>query len=677
MQIVGVDVGGTFTDIIALSVTTGEFVVAKVPTTPEDQSRGFVAGLDKVSISPAEIDALVHGTTVATNAILERRGGRCGLITTRGFRDVLELGRRTRPNLYGLEGCFEPIVPRELRCEVSERMSAAGDVLIPLDKGDVETCVRYLLSFGVESVVIHFLHSHVNPANEQECAEIVRGLWPNDYVTVGSEVLPEIREFERGSTAALNAYVQPVIDRYVGRLTGRLSDAGFRHELLIMQGNGGTLAAASASRNAVNTVMSGPAGGAIAAARIAEAAGFPNIVGCDMGGTSFDVTLIWDGKPEISSERDIEYSVPIRVPMVDVHTIGAGGGSIARINAAGLLQVGPESAGAVPGPICYGRGGTLPTVTDANLVLGRVDPHSMPGVEGGQAVDAVAQVIHDEVGRSLGLDAVAAAAAIIDVANHQMANAIRLKSIALGRDPRDFAIFAFGGAGPLHAVALARELGVNSVIVPRFPGITSALGCALADIRYDFVQHLNVPLVELSGAAADEVLQSQLRQGTELIEAQGVKFDGIDVLHEVDLLYEGQTHLFRLSVSSPGFDPKKAIEAFARFYLSRFEIQLPEIRPIVVNLRTAVFGRRPDFPISTFAPDAGGEEATPVSTRAVWFGAQQISTSIFRREQLRTGQVINGPSIVEQHDTTVLIEPGCSGEVDGFGNIIIRVSHAH
>jgi N-methylhydantoinase A len=677
MQIVGVDVGGTYTDIFALSVSTGAFSVAKVPTTPRDQSQGFVEGLGAIGSSPADIDALVHGTTVATNAILERRGGRCGLITTRGFRDVLELGRRTRPNLYGLSGTFDPIIPRELRCEVTERMSAAGEVLIPLDEGEVEACVRYLLACDVESVVIHFLHAHVNSANERTCAAVVRRLWPNKYVTVGSEILPEIREFERGTTAALNGYVQPTMDRYIGRVTAQLSEAGFRHELLIMQGNGGTLAAAAVSQNAVHTVMSGPAGGAIAAARIAHAAGFPNIVSCDMGGTSFDVTLIWDGKPEISFERDIEYSMPIRVPMVDVHTIGAGGGSIARINAAGLLQIGPESAGAVPGPICYGRGGTLPTVTDANLVLGRVDPHSMPGVEGGPTANVVGRAIHDAVGRSLGLDEVGASSAIIDVANHQMANAIRLKSIALGRDPRDFAIFAFGGAGPLHAVALARELGVRSVIVPRFPGITSALGCALADIRYDFVQHLNIPLAELSGPTADDILRKQLRQGTELIEAQGVRFDGIDVLHEIDLLYEGQTHLFRLAISSPGFDPRKTIETFAEFYLARFEIKLPEMRPMVVNLRTAVFGRRPEFPISTFVLNHDGEEAASISTRTVWFGTKQSPTPIFRREHLRIGQVIDGPAIVEQDDTTVLIEPDCSGEVDGLGNIIVQVGHGH
>jgi N-methylhydantoinase A len=671
MKIVGVDVGGTFTDIISLDAEGRSFSVAKVPSTPQDQSLGFVNGLSKLEDSIAHIDALVHGTTVATNAILERRGGRCGLITTHGFRDVLELGRRTRPNLYGLTGTFEPVVPRERRCEVRERMSASGEVLQPLSEEDVAASVDYLLSQGVESVVIHFLHSYVNDAHERDCAALVRKLWPNEYVTVGSEILREIREFERGTTAALNGYVQPVIDRYVGRLTNRLSKAGFDRELLIMQGNGGTLSAGAASRNAVQTVMSGPAGGAIAAARIALAAGFPNIVSCDMGGTSFDVTLIWDGEPTISSERDIEYSMPIRIPMIDVHTIGAGGGSIARVNAAGLLQIGPESAGAVPGPVCYGRGGGEPTVTDANLVLGRVNPHSMPGVEGGVDADGVRALLAEKLGGRLGLDGVATAEAIVAIANHQMANAIRLKSIALGRDPRDFALFAFGGAGPLHAGAMARELGVPTVIVPCYPGISSALGCALADIRYDFSRHVNTPLAELDRKATDTILADQKQQGVELIEAQNVAFDGIDVAHEIDLLYEGQTHLFRVPISSPGFDPAKVAEAFAEIYLSRFAIRLPEMRPIAVNLRTTVLGRRPAFPFNAFAPV--GDGALPKTKRSVRFDGAWLDTPIYRREHLRESQTIAGPAIVEQIDTTVLIEPGCKASVDGFGNIIIKV----
>ena len=391
-----------------------------------------------------------------------------------------------------------------------------------------------------------------------------------------------------------------------------------------------------------------------------------------MGGTSFDVTLIWGGEPTISSERDIEYSMPIRVPMIDVHTIGAGGGSIARVNAAGLLQIGPESAGAAPGPICYGRGGGEPTVTDANLVLGRVDPHSMPGIEGGVAADRVRALLAEKLGGRLGLDGVATAEAIVAIANHQMANAIRLKSIALGRDPRDFALFAFGGAGPLHAVALARELGVPTVIVPCYPGISSALGCALADIRYDFSQHVDTPLAALGRDTADAILAAQKQQGVDLIEAQHVTFDGIDVEYEIDLLYEGQTHLFRVPISSPGFDPVKIAEAFAEAYALRFAIRLPEMRPIAVNLRTTVLGRRPAFPFNAFAPDGDGD--SPTKTRSVRFDGSWLETPIFRREHLRKSHPITGPAVVEQMDTTVLIEPGCEALVDGFGNIIISLS---
>lgn len=671
MRIVGVDVGGTFTDVISLDAGKGTFAVTKVASTPQDQSEGFLAGLHLLGEPIDQIDALVHGTTVATNAVLERRGSRCGLITTRGFRDVLELGRRTRPNLYGLTGVFEPIIPREWRCEVTERMSAQGEILVPLDEADVEACVSYLLSEGVEAVVIHFLNAHVNAANERACAELVRKLWPNRYVTVGSEILPEIREFERGTTAALNGYVQPIIDRYVHRLTNRLADAAFGHELLIMQGNGGTLSAEAATANAVQTIMSGPAGGVVAAARIAAAAGLRNIVTCDMGGTSFDVALIWDGNPAITNERDIEYSMPIRVPMVDIHTIGAGGGSIARINAAGLLQVGPDSAGSFPGPICYGRGGLEPTITDANLVLGRVDPHSMPGMDKARPVEEVRAALVDKIGAPLGLDGVGAARAILAIANQQMAAAIRLKSIALGRDPRDLALFAFGGAGPLHAVAMARELGVPTVLVPRFPGINSALGCAIADIRYDFVRHLNEPLLDLSSAEVDAVFAEQKQRGISLIEAQGTAFESIDALHEIDLLYEGQTHLFRIAVNSPGFDPRKVAADFAEIYFERFAMRLPEMRPMAANLRSTVFGRRPSFPLESLG--ASGDGRPPSRSRQVWFDDGWRDTPLYRREHLKEGQRIDGPAVVEQPDTTVLIEPGCVATVDRFGNILIQV----
>ncbi len=393
-RIAGIDVGGTFTDLVFVDDATGEVRLAQVPTTVDNQAFGVLAALDAARVDPASLDAIVHGTTTTTYAMLERKIARVGLITTRGFRDVLELGRRTRPTPYGLKGRFVPLVERRLRLEVDERVDAQGRVLVPLDEVGVAAAARALLEVGAESVVIHFLHSYLNPDHEQRAARIVRSLWPNDYVTAGHTVVAEYREYERGTTAAVNAAIQPVLHRYIARLQGELAGRGFTRELLVMQGNGGTVAASVVAERAVATVMSGPASGVIAAAATAMQAGsrpgeFGNVVTYDMGGTSSDVALVLGGLPSVSSDLELEYAMPIHVPMVDVHTIGAGGGSIASVDAAGMLRVGPESAGATPGPICYGRGGTRPTITDANLALGRLDPDRLLAVERAVSMQAL------------------------------------------------------------------------------------------------------------------------------------------------------------------------------------------------------------------------------------------------------------------------------------------------
>ena len=599
---IGVDVGGTFTDLLALDPASGVFRVAKVPSTPEDQSVGFIAGLAVLETDLAAVAALVHGTTVATNAVLERKGARCGLITTAGFRDVLELGRRTRPNPYGMTGSFEALIPRDLRAEVPERIDAAGRVLTPLDEAAVRQAVHRLRERGAEALVIHFIHSYANPAHEQRCAEIAREIWPNRFVTLGSDILREVREFERGSTAALNGYVQPIVSRYLGRLSQNLRSAGLTNELLVMQGNGGMMAAGTAIDLAVHTVMSGPAAGAIAAARIGAQAGHPNLVACDMGGTSFDVSLIAAGEPALSAEKDIAYGVPLRVPLVDIHTIGAGGGSIARITRAGLLQVGPESAGARPGPIAYGRGGTAVTVTDANLLLGRLNPDRLTGVAAAAPMETIAAAIEEQIGAPLGLDPIAAAAAILAVTTNQLAHAIRLVSVEKGHDPRDFALFAFGGAGPLHAVEIARELGIPTVLVPRFPGITSGLGCVLAPVRHDFVQSIGQPLGDVVPAEIDGRFADQAAAGRRLLDEEGVPLAEIVVHHEVDLLFRGQSHVFRVPVTAPGFDPRTVLADFVERYKARFDIELPEMTAMLVNLRTTVIGRRAPVDLAIFAP---------------------------------------------------------------------------
>jgi N-methylhydantoinase A len=671
---IGVDVGGTFTDLLALDPERGVFRVAKVLSTPEDQSIGFIAGLAELETDLAAVAALVHGTTVATNAVLERKGARCGLIATAGFRDVLELGRRTRPNPYGMTGSFEALIPRDLRVEVPERIDAAGRVLIPLDETAARREVHRLRERGAEALVIHFIHAYANPAHEQRCAEIAREIWPNRFVTLGSDILREVREFERGSTAALNGYVQPIVSRYLGRLSQNLRSAGLSNELLVMQGNGGMMVANTAIDLAVHTVMSGPAAGAIAAAQIGVQAGYPNLVACDMGGTSFDVSLIAAGEPALSAEKDIAYGVPLRVPLVDIHTIGAGGGSIARITRAGLLQVGPESAGACPGPLAYGRGGTAVTVTDANLLLGRLNPDRLTGVKESAPTETIATAIHEQIGAPLGLDATAAAAAVLAVTTNQLAHAIRLVSVEKGHDPRDFALFAFGGAGPLHAVEIARELGIPTVLVPRFPGITSGLGCVLAPVRHDFVQSIGQPLADAATGHIGGRLAEQAAAGRRLLDQDGVPLAEIVVRHEVDLLFRGQSHVFRVPVTAPGFDPRVVLADFLERYKARFDIELPEMTAILVNLRTTVIGRRAPVDLATFAPEIGGSEVPrPSGARQVRFNGGWFDTRLFDRASLGRGATLAGPAIVEQPDTTVVIDPGATAVVDSLGNLVISV----
>lgn len=672
--VVGVDVGGTFTDLLLIDEGTRSFKVAKVPTSTGDQAIGFLQGIRALGMRPDGIDSVIHGTTAGTNAVLERKGAVCGLLTTRGFRDVLELGRRTRPYGYGMIGSFEALIPRELRLEVTERIDADGNVQVPLDEEEVRRAVRSLLERGAEALVIHFIHSYVNSSHELRAYEISREIWPNGFITIGSRTLCEMREFERGTAAAINGYIEPVVSKYISKVEGELRAGGYRRDLLIMQGNGGMMAAELAGSHAVHTVMSGPAAGAIAAATVAAKAGFRHVIGCDMGGTSFDVALIQGGAPAISNDKDLAYGVPIRVPMVDIHTIGAGGGSIARVDKAGILKVGPDSAGSTPGPICYGRGGAEPTITDANMVLGRINPAALPGSEETRDASYVAGVLEQRVGRPLGYDAVRAAEAIVAVANNQMAGAIRLVAMSKGLDPRDFAIFSFGGAGGLHSVALARELGIPKVLVPRYPGITSAMGCVLADVRHDYVQTVNKPLRLVDANSMDEIFREQAAAGQSLILKEGVAVTRIDVEHEVDLLYHGQTHVLRIPVRSPGFHAERVESEFSRAYRERFDFELPEMLPVLVNLRTTVIGRRPALDLAMFSPPQGGRLEDAVSgRRRGYFEGQWYEFTLYRREGIPVGAEIHGPAIVEQLDTTTFIDPLSVARADEFGNLIITV----
>ena len=681
-RIAGIDVGGTFTDLIVVDDANGEVRIAKVPTTAHNQAFGVLAALDAAGVDPRQLDAIVHGTTTTTNAMLERKIATVGLITTRGFRDVLELGRRTRPTPYGLTGRFVPLIERRFRLEVDERVDAEGHVLVQLDEAQVEAAARQLIALGAESVVIHFLHSYINPAHEARAAEIVRGVWPNGYVTAGHAIVAEYREYERGTTAAVNAAIQPVLHRYIERLQSELRGRGFARELLVMQGNGGTVASSIVAEHAVATVMSGPASGVIAAAATALQAGarpgeFGNVVTYDMGGTSSDVALVLGGRPSVSSDLELEYAMPIHVPMVDVHTIGAGGGSIASVDASGMLKVGPESAGAVPGPICYGRGGTRPTITDANLVLGRLDPQRLLAVEHAVSMDAIRAALLEHVGAPLGLDATQAAAAIVRVANDRMAGAIRMVSLARGHDPRDFALFAFGGAGPLHAAALARELGIPRVLIPARPGLTNALGCVVADLRHDFVATVNQPLEALDGARVGDVFAAQIASGRALIARENVAVERLETLHRADMQFQGQSHILPVAIESPAVTIGELRAAFAAAYWRRFGVELPEIRPVLVNLHTAVIGKRKPVSLRAIAAAATATKATLGdalrTTRPVWFDGGWVETPIYAREHLPLAARFEGPAIVEQLDCTSVVEPGNRVEIDAIGNLIVTV----
>ena len=483
-RMIGVDVGGTFTDVFVLDEAAGTATVAKVPTTRPDQSGGFLDGISRQVSDLSTVAVVVHGTTAGTNALLERKGARIGVITTEGLRDVLEMRRRDRPRTWGLRGDFTPVVPRDLRLEVPERTLADGTIRTPVDLDAVLAAAQTLLDQGCAAVAVMFANAYANPANEAAAVAAIREIWPNPHVSASSEILPEIREFERFSTTALNAYLQPEVSGYLDRLETALKQGGFGGEFMIVQSNGGVMAVDTACRLPVRTALSGPAAGVIAAAYIAQTAGFPDVITGDMGGTSFDVSLIAGGQSMLSPQTSIDFGMVVRSPMIEITTIGAGGGSIAWVDKGGLLMIGPESAGSNPGPVAYGLGNTRPTVTDANVVLGRIDPDNPIGGKLTRLdVEAAARAIDEHVGQPLGLDTLAAAEAILRVANSRMAGAIRLVSIERGFDPKRFAFMPFGGGGALHSGAMLADVGLARAIVPRYPGVTSAMGCVIADMR--------------------------------------------------------------------------------------------------------------------------------------------------------------------------------------------------
>ncbi|MFI7066775.1 hydantoinase/oxoprolinase family protein [Kribbella sp. NPDC050124] len=675
MQIVaGIDVGGTFTDVLLYDARTGALRLAKVFSTPGRQADGLLTGLQQFGVPFSDLDAIVHGTTVATNAVLERKGSRTALVTTRGFRDVLELRRRDRPTTYGLTGAYRPLIPRSLSFEVDERIDARGRVIEPLCRVSVEIVAAALRESGVESVAVCLLNSYVNADHERSLAGELRRLLPGVEVTASSEVCPEPGEFERATTTVANAFVRAPMSRYLGAVQERLQDRGFARDVQVMQSNGGLIPARRAGELAVRTLLSGPAAGTVAAAAFGEAAGLPNVISCDMGGTSFDVALIPGGRPAVTTESAIDYGIPIKVPMIDITTIGAGGGSIASVDRAGILQVGPESAGSDPGPACYGRGGTRPTVTDANIVLGRISADQRLGTQDGLALDrdAADEAIRSHVAEPLGLDVDTAALAIIRFANEKMANAIRMVSVDKGHDPREFALVGFGGAGPMHIAELARAVGATTVLVPPHPGALSAYGCLIADVKYDYVTAVGSNVEECTTGGIECVLADQAELGRKTLLADGFTDQDIAVEHIAEMSFSKQVYSIHVPLGSEldTWTADRLSEEFHRQYLAIYNGRNPSGTIRLIGLRTVVTGERQ--PVNQVM--ATSTEHAPSHERTVVFADGAHTVPVLRRESLLPGQCLNGPLIVDQSDTTIVLPPATSATVHDNGSLIVKVA---
>ena len=549
-------------------------------------------------------------------------------------------------------------------------------LLSPLSELEVINATKKLLKLGCESIVIHFLHSYANNQHELKALEIISKIWPNNYITMGHSLLSENREYERGVTAAINASVQPILEKYLNKLEKELVSNGYDGELLVMNGNGGTISSKLVVEEAAKTVMSGPASGVIAAAHTGKSSGINNIITYDMGGTSTDVALIIGNEPSVSSDLEVEYGMPVHVPMVDVRTVGAGGGSIAKLNLAGLLEVGPESAGSKPGPICYGNGGIVPTISDANLLLGRLNISKIISDNKTVSLNDIKNIFNSSLGKGLGLDEVQTAQAVVKIANTKMAGAIRMVSISLGVDPRDFTLFAFGGAGPLHASSLAKELGIPKVLVPARPGITNALGCVVADLRQDFTKTLNVPLEKVNVIDLHAIFKKQKERGEELIKKQGLDLTEMSSSFSLDMQFIGQTHILRINLGNSKPDLKYIQQSFEDAYLRRFKVELPEIKANIVNINTTVQGHKSPLDITLLNNMSGkvlDVEDAILEYREVFFKDKFINTPIYSRDKLPFQFELKGPAIIEQMDTTTLIEPDDKAYGDDLGNIFIEV----
>ena len=685
---VGVDIGGTFTDLIVIDSATGAFTLGKVLTTPDDPSQAvetvLAETLQQAGINPSELQHIVHGTTLVTNALIERKGARTALLTTQGFRDSVEIGRENRYELYDL--MLEnprPLVPRYLRFDVPQRTLADGETLLELDEGYVERLACELEASGIQAVAIVFLHSFTNPAAEQAARAAVQRVAPGLRVSISSDVVPAIREFERASTTIANVYVQERVERYLRELEARLARMGHTGGFFLMLSSGGIATVDTAVRFPVRLLESGPAAGALAATVYGQHSDHPNLLSFDMGGTTAKICVIDAGRPLIAHEFEVDRiyrfkkgsGLPITIPVIEMIEIGTGGGSIARVDALGLLKVGPDSAGSVPGPVCYGRGGTQPTVTDADLVLGYLDPKYFLGGKMQLDLEGARRAIMERIAQPLGVTIEEAAWGIHQIANENMANAARVHALERGKDPHRFPLFAFGGAGPVHAYRIALALGAPALLAPLGAGVMSTVGFLSAPLAFDFVRSWRAQLHDLDWDKANGLLDEMRAEGQQLLEESGVASDAITYRREVDMRYVGQGHEIPVPLPDGPLDASHASalqSAFEEVYRELYERLGPPVPLEILNWRVVASGPRPDVRLqmqkasegdaikgkrSAYFPEAGGFVATP----------------IYDRYRLAPGAEFVGPAIVEERESTVIVGPGARCKIDEQWNLVVEL----
>ncbi len=686
--IIGIDVGGTFTDFV-VSGSARKFFHGKVPSTPRDESEGVLAAVGEIAQKEQkriesllrETDLIILGTTVVTNAMLELKGANTGMITTKGFRDVIELRCNYKESLFDLKlPPPYPIVPRRKRAGVAERVDYTGKVIVPLDEEEARQAVRRFKDYGVESIAVCFLFSYVNPAHELRLREIIHEEHPEATVSLSHEIIPQVREFERFSTTVVNAYVSPHLKKYLTHLARAFADRNFSGELLVMQSNGGMMHADFAAERGVELALSGPSGGVVAAAHLGQLSGHRDLITMDMGGTSYDVCVIKDGVPELSSNYWLN-RYRIGLPIIDIHTIGAGGGSVAWVDKGGGLRVGPSSAGAEPGPACYGLGGAEPTVTDADVVLGYIDPNYFLGGKIKLNAALAREVIEEKVAKPLGISLIEAASGIFRIVNNNMNNAIRYVSVMRGKDPRDFALVAFGGAGPVHAGAQIKDLKIKTILVPKTAPMFSALGAVLSDFKTSRVQSFHMRSTASRVESLNEVLERMHREAVALLAKNRTVLVRTEVRRYIDLRYIRQVH--EVTVELPqgnealtGDGLEQIFNAFHDYHETLYAFKRPGFPVEIINLRLDLVGVRVPVEIERITSNGASPDSARKGTRGVYFDESKdyLETPVYDGSRIMPGYQLKGPAIVEEPETTIVILPGQTMELDPYQTYVIRSS---